>query len=249
MPDQHPYVCTAEERRVRVDLAALYRLVALHRWDDLIYTHISARVPGPEHHFLINPYGMHFDEMTASALVRIDADGRVLQDTPYEVNRAGFVIHSALHAARPDAQFIMHLHTPAAIAVSAQREGLLPISQHALAVLPLLGYHDFEGIALDTGERARIVADMGDGALLLLRNHGSLAIGETAATCWARMHFLQRACEAQVQALGVGRANIRMLPEALLDTVRQQTSGGFGGEIAWPGCLRRLDRLSAGYAD
>jgi ribulose-5-phosphate 4-epimerase/fuculose-1-phosphate aldolase len=235
------------EFRTRVELAALYRLIALHGWDDLIYTHVSARLPGPEHHFLINPYGMLFDEINASSLVKIDLDGNVLQDTPYDVNRAGFVIHSALHAARPDAWFVIHLHTAATIAVSAQKHGLLPISQHALAVLPMLGYHDYEGIALDADERERIVADMGEGALLLLRNHGSLALAPSAAECWARIHFLQRACEAQVLALASGLDNVLLLDSAKIEEVRAQTRTGFGGDVAWAGCLRRLERLLPGY--
>jgi len=195
----------AEEWAARVNLAALYRLVALQGWDDLIYTHISARVPGPEHHFLINPYGMHFDEITASSLVKIDLDGKVLQDTSYFVNAAGFTIHSAIHSAREDAQFVMHLHTDQGVAVASQKEGLLPISQHALIVLPMLAYHDYEGIALNLDERERIVADLGDKKLMLLRNHGTLSVGRTAGDCWVGMFYLERACLQQVMALSAGR--------------------------------------------
>ena len=157
------------EWKVRVDLAALYRLVARQHWDDLIYTHISARIPGPDHHFLINPYGYFFEEITASSLVRIDLDGNILQDTPYVINPAGFVIHSAIHAAREDALFVMHLHTNQGVAVSAQKDGLLPLSQHALGALPFLSYHDYEGIALDMDERERLVADLGDKSMMILR--------------------------------------------------------------------------------
>ncbi|HEX2815761.1 MAG TPA: class II aldolase/adducin family protein, partial [Phenylobacterium sp.] len=153
---------SAEEWQARVDLAALYRLVALYGWDDLIYTHISARIPGPEHHFLINPYGMLFEEMTASSLVKIDLEGNILQETPYFINPAGFTIHSAIHAAREDAHYVMHLHTDQGVAVAAQKEGLLPLSQHALVILPSLAYHDYEGIALNHEEKDRLVHDLGD---------------------------------------------------------------------------------------
>ena len=241
---------TAEEWQARVDLAALYRLVALHGWDDLIYTHISARIPGPEHHFLINPYGLMFDEITASSLVKIDLEGQVLQETPYFINPAGFTIHSAIHAARDDARFVMHLHTDQGVAVAAQKEGLLPLSQHALIVLPRLAYHDYEGVALNLDERERLVADIGAKTLMLLRNHGTLAVGETAANCWVGMFYLERACKQQVMALSAGRDNVLIAPEAAQDAVRglgSNGANGIGGALAWPGCLRRLDRQSPGY--
>jgi ribulose-5-phosphate 4-epimerase/fuculose-1-phosphate aldolase len=236
-----------EEWKARVDLAALYRLVALNGWDDMIYTHISARVPGPEHHFLINPYGVFFGEMTASALVKIDLDGKILQETPYFINAAGFTIHSAIHAAREDARYVMHLHTDQGVAVSAQAEGLLPLSQHALIVLPRLAYHDYEGIALNLDERDRLVADLGDKSMMLLRNHGSLAVGETAADCWTHMFYLERACKQQIMALSCGRDRVLIAPQAAQDEVKRQTSRTVGGPLAWPGCLRRLDRESPGY--
>ncbi len=236
-----------EEWKVRVDLAALYRLVALYGWDDMIYTHISARIPGPEHHFLINPYGMFFEEITASSLVKIDLDGNILQETPYFINPAGFTIHSAVHAAREDAQYVMHLHSDQGVAVSAQKEGLLPLSQHALIVLPKLAYHDYEGIALNHDERERLVHDIGDKTLMLLRNHGTLAVGKTAADCWTGMFYLERACKQQVMALSAGRENMLFAPQAAQDEVRNQTSRGIGGGLAWPGALRRLDRESPGY--
>src|SRR3569623_309092 len=180
---------SAEEWQARVDLAALYRLVALYGWDDLIYTHISARIPGPEHHFLINPYGMLFEEITASSLVKIDLDGAILQETPYFINPAGFTIHSAIHANREDAHYVMHLHSDDGVAVAAQKSGLLPLSQHALIVLPRLAYHDYEGIALNLDERERLVADIGSKSLMLLRNLGTLSVGKTAAECWVGMFF------------------------------------------------------------
>ncbi|MFN3511843.1 MAG: class II aldolase/adducin family protein [Phenylobacterium sp.] len=236
-----------EEWQARVDLAALYRLVALHGWDDLIYTHISARIPGPEHHFLINPYGWLFDEITASSLVKIDLDGNVLQETADFINPAGFTIHSAIHAAREDARFVMHLHSDQGVAVAAQKDGLLPLSQHALIVRPRLAYHDYEGIALNLDERERLVADLGDKTLMLLRNHGTLSVGATAADCWVGMFFLERACLQQMMALAAGRENVLIAPQTAQDEVRMQTSGGVGGGLAWPGCLRRLDRELPGY--
>lgn len=238
---------SAEEWQARLDLAALYRLVALHGWDDLIYTHISARIPGPEHHFLINPYGMLFEEITASSLVKIDLDGNILQETPYFINPAGFTIHSAIHAAREDAKFVMHLHSDQGVAVAAQKDGLLPLSQHALIVLPRLAYHDYEGIALNLDERERLVADIGDKTLMLLRNHGTLSVGETAAECWVGMFYLERACKQQVMALSAGRENVLFAPEASQAEVKMQVARGIGGALAWPGCLRRLDREMPGY--
>ena len=239
---------SAEEWQVRVELAALYRLVALYGWDDLIYTHISARIPGPEHHFLINPYGLLFEEITASSLVKIDLQGNILQETPYFINPAGFTIHSAIHAARDDAHFVMHLHSDDGVAVAAQTSGLLPLSQHALIVLPRLAYHDYEGIALNHDERERLVGDMGDKNLVLLRNHGTLAVGETAADCWVGMYYLERACTMQVKALSGGAGAVLIAPDASQAEVRNQVGyRGIGGALAWPGCLRKLDRDLPGY--
>jgi len=238
------------EWAARVELAALYRLVAMQGWDDSIFTHISARVPGPEHHFLINPYGMFFGEMTASDLVKVDLAGTIVQETTHFINPAGFTIHSAIHAAREDAQFVMHLHTDAGVAVSAQAEGLLPLSQHALIARPFLAYHDYEGIALNLDERERIVADLADKQLMLLRNHGSLAVGATAAQCWVAMVFLERACAQQVMALSAGRERVLIAPQAAQDEVRSQITGGMlamGGHLAWGGWLRQLARRLPGY--
>ena len=236
-----------DEWRVRVELAALYRLVALHGWDDMIYTHISARIPGPEHHFLINPYGMFFVEITASSLVKVDLEGQVLQVTDAVINPAGFTIHSAIHAARDDAHFVMHLHSDAGVAVAAQKEGLLPLSQHALICLPKLACHDYESIALHHEERERLVADLGDKVMMLLRNHGPLAVGATAADCWTHMFYLERACQQQVMALSAGRDGVLIASDASQTEVSRQVSRGIGGALAWPGCLRRLDRRSPGY--
>src|SRR5258707_9166066 len=172
---------SAEEWKARVDLASAYRLVALHGWDDLIFTHISARVPGADHHFLLNPYGMMFEEVTASSLVKIDLQGNKVMDSPYFVNPAGFTIHSAVHEARADALCVMHLHTSYGIAVSAQKKGLLPLSQQAMFALSSLAYHEYEGLALDEEEKPRLVADFGDKKFMILRNHGLLTVGQTAA--------------------------------------------------------------------
>jgi ribulose-5-phosphate 4-epimerase/fuculose-1-phosphate aldolase len=236
---------SAEEWQARVELAALYRLVALYGWDDLIYTHISARIPGPEHHFLINPYGLLFEEITASSLVKIDLEGNVLQETSYFINPAGFTIHSAIHAAREDA---MHLHSDDGVAVAAQAEGLLPLTQHSLIVLPKLAYHDYEGIALNLDERERLVASLGEKTLLLLRNHGTLSVGETAADCWVGMYYLERSCTMQVGAMSAGRDKVLIAPQASQDEVKNQASSrGVGGGLAWPACLRKLDRDLPGY--
>ena len=240
----------AVEWKVRVELAAIYRLVAMHGWDDAIFTHISARIPGPEHHFLINPYGMFFEEITASSLVKIDLEGNILQDTPYFINPAGFTIHSAIHAAREDAQFVMHLHSDQGVAVAAQADGLLPLSQHALIVAPNLAYHDYEGIALNLDERERLVADLGPTKkLMLLKNHGTLSVGATAAECWLGMFYLERACKQQVMALSAGRKHVLEAPKAAQEEVKMQIGGGMGmiGQLAWPGCLRQLDRRLPGY--
>lgn len=237
------------EWMARVDLAALYRLVALHHWDDMIFTHISARVPGEERHFLINPFGMFFEEATASSLVKIDLNGKVLQDTPHEINEAGFTIHSAIHAARDDAHYVIHLHTLAGIAVSTHVEGLMPLTQHALIAIPQLAYHDYEGIALNLDERERLIGDLGDKTMLMLRNHGTLAVGANAAEAWIRIYFLEAACARQVMALSAGREHVRFAPDAAREEVRQQTSHGLrpDGKRAWPGCLRRLAREAPGY--
>lgn len=236
------------EWRARVDLAALYRLVALHGWDDAIFTHISARVPGPEKHFLINPYGWFFDEINASSLVKIDLEGAVVQETKSFINPAGFTIHSAIHDAREDAHFVIHLHTDQGTAVSAQREGLLPLTQHGLAVMPQVAYHTYEGIALNLDERVRLVADLGAKKLMILRNHGTLAVGETAGEAWLGMFFLERACKQQTMALAAGREEVLIAPDdAQKEVAQQSTVMPWVANLAWPGWLRRLDRRSPGY--
>ncbi len=244
---------STEEWKARVDLAAMYRLTALYGWTDMIFTHISHRVPGPEHHFLINPFGMHFDEITASSLVKIDLEGNIMQETPYSINAAGFTIHSALHANSELANVVMHVHTVDGVGVSAQSEGLLPITQHALQVVHDLAYHDYEGIALDHDERQRILDDMGEKSMLMLRNHGTLTVGESAAAAFVRMFYLEKACSMQVAALSSGRENVRMLGSAVQDVVKGQFSGPtvnmVSNVLAWPGLLRKLDRENPGYAE
>ena len=238
------------EWTARVELAALYRLVALHGWDDAIFTHISMLVPGPEHHFLINPYGLFFEEMTASSLVKVDLEGNIVQDTPFFINPAGFTIHSAIHAAREDALCVMHLHTDAGVGVSAQAEGLLPISQNALLLLPSLAFHDYEGVALNLDERERLVHDLGTRPLMLLRNHGTLSCGPSAAATWMQMFFLERACAQQVAALSGGRDKVLFAPEAAQDEASRQAGAmgvGAVGKLAWPGLLRKLARSLPGF--
>lgn len=239
---------SAEEWQARVECAALYRLVALYGWDDMIFTHISLRVPGPEHHFLINPYGLLFEEITASSLVKVDLEGTIVAPTPHYINPAGFTIHSAVHAAREDARCVIHLHTDAGVGVSAQAEGLLALTQNALLVLPNLAYHDYEGLALNLEERERLVADIGDKKLLLLRNHGTLAVGVNAADAFVGIYFLERACAQQVAALSGGRACVSIAPEAAQRETRGQSQGlPMAAGLAWPALLRKLDRDLPGY--
>jgi ribulose-5-phosphate 4-epimerase/fuculose-1-phosphate aldolase len=240
---------TEEEWQIRVELAATYRLVAMFGWDDIIFTHISARVPGPEHHFLINPYGMLFDEITASSLVKIDLEGEKVMESPYSVNAAGFTIHSAMHMNRADAMCVIHLHTRDGVAVAAQEHGLLPLSQHAMLVLGDLSYHDYEGVALDLGERERLVKDINaTKRLMLLRNHGTLALGESCAEAFMRMYYLERACSMQIGAL-VAKPN--QPSEASRTSTAALGLIGLGplGLLAWPGLLRKLDRIDTSFRD
>lgn len=240
-----------EEWQVRVDLAAAYRLVAHYGWDDLVFTHISARVPGPEHHFLINPYGMMFEEITASSLVKVDLEGNIVMPSDYKINPAGFTIHSAVHAAREDALCVMHLHTDNGIAVSAQADGLLPISQQSLFVLASLGYHDYEGLALNDEEKPRLVADLGMKTFLILRNHGLLTVGVSVAEAFLSMFLLERACKIQILAQSGGRVLIPISNDILAQITAQHAvvTQGSGGRLVWPGLLRKLDRMGANYGD
>jgi ribulose-5-phosphate 4-epimerase/fuculose-1-phosphate aldolase len=239
------------EWQARVDLAAAYRLVALYGWDDLIFTHISARVPGSEHHFLLNPYGMMFEEVTASSLVKIDLNGNKVSESPYFINPAGFTIHSAVHAAREDALCVMHLHTDYGIAVSAQEKGLLPISQQAMFPLASLAYHDYEGLALNEAEKPRLVADLGDKHYMILRNHGLLTIGESAAEAFLTMYILERACRIQILAQSGGGA-LHYVPNDIINLTAKQMSAvtvGQGADLTWPGLLRKLDRIDPSFRE
>jgi len=240
-----------EEWQVRVDLAACYRIVAHYGWDDLVFTHISARVPGPERHFLINPYGYMFGEVTASSLVKVDLEGTIVMPTPFGINPAGYIIHSAVHEARADAHCVLHLHTKAGVAVACQAEGLLPISQIALLALSSLAYHDYEGIALNPAEKARLVADLGARDFLILRNHGLLTCGRTVPDAFLYMYALQTACEIQIAAQA-GGGKLTPVARPILDGMRAQTDTvlrNIGADIAWPGVLRKLDRLDPSFRE
>lgn len=253
---------SAEEWALRVDLAACYRLCAHFGWNDYIFTHISVRLPGAERHYLINPFGLFFDEVTASNLVKIDQDGEVLIDeTGLGYNIGGYVIHGAIHEVRDDAHCVIHLHTNAGVAVSGQKDGLLPLNQDAMSVLPDLAYHDFEGIALDTDERERLISHTGDKNAVILRNHGLLTMGATVAAAFSKMYMLQKACSIQVMTLA-GGAELGLPSQAAQDKVREQVlkrrtgsaTGGHGTklasyDLAWQGYLRKLDKMDSSYKD
>lgn len=239
---------SAEEWALRVDLAAAYRLVAAYGWSDLVFTHISARVPGPEHHFLINPYGLMFDEITASSLVKVDARCNKIIDSPFPVNPAGFTIHSCIHAAREDVQCVLHTHTRAGVAVSAQKCGVLPISQQSTFVLASLATHDYEGVALRDDEKPRLVADLGDKTFFLLRNHGLLTVGKSVADAWLSMYTFENACKIQIDAQAGGEL-VHVDPAILqgMGQVMKVVTAGQGPGIAWPALLRKLDREDPSY--
>lgn len=238
-----------QEWALRVDLAAAYRLVAMYGWDDLVFTHISARIPGAEHHFLINPYGMMFEEITASSLIKVDLNGDKVAESDYPVNPAGFTIHSAVHAAREDAQCVMHTHSINGVAVSAQKEGVLPLSQQSLFVLSSLGYHSYEGVALNEEEKPRLVADLGANNFLMLRNHGLLTAGKTIADAFLYMYLFEASCMIQVRALAGGKEMVQVGSRIVAGIQQQaeQVTKGLGGGLAWPGLLRKLDRKNPGY--
>jgi ribulose-5-phosphate 4-epimerase/fuculose-1-phosphate aldolase len=237
------------EWQLRVNLAACYRLVALYGWDDLIFTHISARLPGPEHHFLINPYGMMFEEITASSLGKVDLGGNKVMDSPYEINPAGFTIHSAIHAAREDAKVVLHTHSLNGVAVSAQKNGVLPISQQSLFVLTSLAYHNYEGVALNEAEKPRLVADLGDKSFYMLRNHGLITVSDNIPDAFVYMYIFEAACMIQVRAQAGGGELIPVDPRIIAGAQAQakQVTKGAGGGLAWPGLLRKLDRIDGGF--
>ena len=247
------HVVSEDEWKLRVNLAACYRLVAMYGWSDLIFTHISAKLPesvsGKDHHFLINPYGLMFDEITASSLLKIDLQGKQINESSFYVNHAGFVIHSTIHEARHDAVCVLHTHSRAGVAVSAQKEGLLPISQQSSLLLSSLAYHDYEGLAVHDDERDRLKADLGNNKYMILRNHGLLTVGCSVPDAFLAMYFLETSCQIQVSAQAGG--TLSPVPQKVLDgvtaAVRVQQSKGSAADLAWPALLRRLDRMSPGY--
>ena len=247
------HVVSEDEWKLRVNLAACYRLVAMYGWSDLIFTHISAKLPesvsGKDHHFLINPYGLMFDEITASSLLKIDLQGKQINESSFYVNHAGFVIHSTIHEARHDAVCVLHTHSRAGVAVSAQKEGLLPISQQSSLLLSSLAYHDYEGLAVHDDERDRLKADLGDNKYMILRNHGLLTVGCSVPDAFLAMYFLETSCQIQISAQAGG--TLSPVPQKVLDgvttAVRVQQSKGSAADLAWPALLRRLDRLNPGY--
>jgi ribulose-5-phosphate 4-epimerase/fuculose-1-phosphate aldolase len=243
-------VVSAQEWQLRVDLAACYRLVALYGWSDLVSTHISARVPGPEHHFLINPYGLMFDEITASSLVKVDQRCNKIIDSPFPVNPAGFVIHSAVHEARNDIQCVLHTHTRAGVAVSAQKCGILPISQQSTFVLASLAYHGYEGVALRDEEKPRLQADLGDAEFLVLRNHGLLTVGKTIADAFLAMYTFENTCRIQLDAQAGGEL-ISIDPRIIAGVAQaaKMQTADLGGAFVWPALIRKLDKLDPGYKD
>lgn len=241
------------EWQMRIDLAACYRLVDLYGWSDLLATHLSARVPDVDDQFLINPFGLMFDEMTASDLIKVEEDGTELSASEYSINPAGFVIHSAVHMARPEVACVMHTHTAAGVSVATQEDGLLPLTQQALAVMAQSSYHDYEGIAFDLAERERLANDLGDNKVLFLRNHGLLTVGNTVAEAFMWMYRAERACRFQLafQQAGVKAKDI---PSETVDLTiernRQANApGGYRqiGVLEWPALMRKLNRENPGY--
>jgi ribulose-5-phosphate 4-epimerase/fuculose-1-phosphate aldolase len=242
-------IVSKEEWATRVDLAACYRMVAHYGWDDLIFTHISARVPGPDAHFLINPYGMMFEEVTASSLVKVDLAGNKVLDSNYDINPAGFNIHSAVHGARDDAHCVLHLHTNEGVAVSILENGMEAFSQASLFPLSSLAYHDYEGVSLNADEKQRLVADLGSNNFFILRNHGLLTCAKTIPDAFLFMYIMQRAAESQLMAQGTGQ-NLIKVPDAILAGIQAQADAvlkSSGGQLAWPGILRKLDRDYPGF--
>lgn len=238
-----------QEWQLRVDLAAAYRLVALYGWSDLVFTHISARIPGPEHHFLINPYGLMFDEITASSLIKVDQNCQKLSDSPFPVNPAGFTIHSCVHQVREDAACVMHTHSRAGVAVSAQKAGVLPISQQSTFVLASLAYHDYEGVALREEEQPRLQADLGSHQFLMLRNHGLLTTGKSVADAFLAMYIFESACKIQIDAQAGGHELVMIKPEILqgLAAVMKHATAGMGADLVWPALIRKLNRIDNSY--
>ena len=245
---------TEAEHTTRVDLAAAFRLVDLYGWSDMLATHLSARIPGPDEHFLINPVGMMFEEMTASCLVKVDIDGNILSESEFGINPAGYTIHSAVHMGRKDAGCVMHTHTAAGLGVATQKSGLLPLTQMALAVIAQTGYHDYEGPAFDLRERDRLINDLASNNLLILRNHGLLTVGKTVAEAFVWLFRAERACRFQLsfQQAGVPAQEI---PKEVQDISIERSKKAISasghrpiGQFEWPALLRKLNRENPGYA-
>lgn len=244
------HLVSKEEWQLRVNLAAAYRLIAYYGWDDLVFTHISARVPGEQAHFLINPYGFMFEEITASSLVKVDLEANKVMDSPHPINPAGFTIHSAVHSARHDAMCVLHTHTTNGVAVSAQQSGLLPLSQQSLFALSSLSYHDYEGVALRDDEKPRLVSDLGRNNFMILRNHGLLTCAPTIEDAFLAMYILESACSIQIKAQA--GEQLTMVPVEVMADMKEQAAAvtkGLGGALAWPGLLRKLDRLDDSYRE
>jgi ribulose-5-phosphate 4-epimerase/fuculose-1-phosphate aldolase len=242
------------EAKMRRDLAACYRLVALYGWDDMLATHISARLPDEDGKecFLLNPVGLMFEEITASSLVKVNMDGEIISDTPYKVNRAGFVIHSAVHAARHDAGCVIHLHSKDGVAVSAMEDGILPLNQGAITIGSQIAFHEYEGVATNEDERARLAADLGNKPLMLLRNHGTLAVGPSVASAFVLMYLLESCCTVQVRTLGMGQKLHAADPKVVAEMGKMMDDFNFADYaegLAWPALVRKLDRENPGYAD
>lgn len=239
------------EWQTRVDLAACYRLVAMHGWDDLIYTHISARIPDTDY-LLINAFGLAFDEITASNLVKIDIEGNKIDaDCPFDINPAGFTIHSAVHEARHEEQCVLHLHTNETIAVASLEEGLLPLSQYAMFALASMSYHDYEGLAVDESEKQRLQDDLGNANFMLLRNHGGLTLGKTIGDAFMHMYDLTRACQVQLQIMSSGMKPV-LVDQSIVDGIKAQANivhtGLTGGQKSWPAMLRKVYRHDPSFA-
>ena len=248
---ERPLAMDDAEALIRHDLACCYRLVAHLGWDDFHATHISARLPVEGEVFLINPYGMLFDEITASSLVKVNAQGDILEPTPHNINPAGFTIHSAVHLARPDAGCVMHLHTRDGVAVSILEEGLLPLCQTAMVIADEVAFHDYEGLALDLDERERLQSDLGDKNLMILRNHGTLSVGRSVPEAFRRMTLLEQACSIQVAALSMGRP-IRHADPGVVEATGLRFDGraaAASAALLWPGLVRKMERLSPGFGD
>jgi ribulose-5-phosphate 4-epimerase/fuculose-1-phosphate aldolase len=251
-PNRNPLGVSNAEWEARCELAAAFRLAAMLGWSDFLGTHFSLRVPGTEDEFLINPYGMLFEEITASSLIKVNTEGEKLSESPYEVNRAGFVIHSAVHMGAPEAHCVMHTHTRAGVGVASQKQGLLPITQMALTIWGELRYHDYEGVADNEDERQRIVKDLGDGTMVILRNHGTLSVGSNVGEAFARMNRIERACKFQLAAL-TGGAEPNRIPQEVVDYTAQQgreinnKGRAAGGKLLWDALKRKLDREAPDY--